>query len=115
MCSPPFEALEEGVHDLLRLLQGFRPGAQQLAARRSQLVHALRRAGLVRVPLGRDQSVLLECAQYPVEASELRAFARNQLGCTVDELIAVRRLLREQEEQSRLEEPLHATADVPVP
>src|SRR5215210_3574859 len=114
MCSPPFEALEEGVHDLLRLLERFCPGAQQLVARRSQLVHALRGARLVGVPLRADEPVLLERAQHPVEAAELRPLAGNELRRAVDELVAVRRLFGEEQEERRLEEAFHASADVPV-
>src|SRR5215208_3223552 len=114
MCSPPLEALDEGVHDQLRLLQGFRPGAQQLVARRSQLVHALRRPRLVGVPLGADEPVLLERAQHPVEAAELRPLARNELRRAVDELVAVRRLFGEEQQQRRLEESLDASANMPL-
>src|SRR5207237_3929737 len=100
---PLSEAADEGVHDLLHLLQGLRPGTQQLVARRSQLVPALRRARLVGVPLGADEAVLLERPQDAVDAAQLGPLARNELGDAVDELVAVRGTLRGEEPQRPLE------------
>src|SRR6266404_4642151 len=114
MCSPPLEPLEEGVHDHLRVLQGFRPGTQELAARRSQLVPAFRGARLLGVPLGADETVLLQCAQNAVEAAELGLLSGDEHHGAIDELVAVRGLLGEEKQKRRLEEALDASPNVPA-
>src|SRR5439155_21581348 len=100
--------------DLLRVAQGLGPRAQQLVTGRSQLVPAFRRSRLVGVPLGTDEPVLLQRAQDAVEAAHVGAFARDELGGALEQLVSVRRLLGEEEEKRRLEKALHPAADVPA-
>ena len=87
---------------------------QQLPPVGGDRVPALRGAGRGLVPLGRDEALLLERAQQPVEVAHLDPLLAGQLGQALEQVVAVRRPLPEEKQERRLGEALDAGEDAPV-
>src|SRR5690348_15265747 len=107
-------SIEEEVDALARSRQRARPLVEQAATLVRELVGALGRPGRLRVPLGRDEPVLLERAQDPVEVAHVDAALAGQRRQRLEQLVAVRRSLAQEEEDGRLGEPLDPGANAPV-
>src|SRR5919198_2494305 len=114
-CSSPsfLVAFEKRVDAIARLLQRLGPLVEQPSPRCAQLVPALRGARGLGVPLGADQSLGLEGAQGAVEVAHVRAPPRGQLAERVEQLVAMRGPVAEQEQERRLAEPLDPGVDGP--
>ena len=87
---------------------------EQARAGGSECVAALRGAGGGVVPFGRDEALLLERAQEPVEVAHLDARLARQLRQPLEQVVAVRRMLAQEQQQRRLGEPLDAGEDAPA-
>src|SRR5439155_14361913 len=77
-------------------------------------VAALRGTGGGVVPLRGDEPLLLEPAQEPVEVPHLDACLARQLRQALEQVVAVRRMLAQEEQQRRLGEPLDPSEDAPA-
>jgi len=106
--------IEEGRDELLIRAQGLGPAVEQAPAFLGERVDPLGGSGRVVAPLGGDDSVLLEGAQDAVEVAHVDPRLARQLGDLLEQLVPVRRALREQLEESRLPEPLDARAHGPL-
>jgi hypothetical protein len=80
----------------------------------SEGVRALRRPGEVGAPLGDDEPLLLERAKRAVDVPDVDALVAQQLREALEQLVAVRRPVREEKEQSELAEALDPGAHVPA-
>jgi hypothetical protein len=77
-------------------------------------VRALRRAREIGLPLRDDQALLLERTQCAIHVSDIDALLPEQLGQSLEQLVTVRRALREKAEDSGLAESLDPRADSPA-
>jgi hypothetical protein len=105
---------EERRDELLVRAQRVGPAIQQAPALLGELVDPLARPGRVVAPLGGDDAVLLERAQDAVEVAHVDPPLAGQLLELLQEVVAVRRLLRQQEQERRLAEALDAGSDGPL-
>src|SRR5262249_22658903 len=114
-CSPPLLVpFEKAGGALLGALQRLDPVVEQPFARRRDGVAALRGTGGGVVPFRRDESFLLEPAQQPVEVSHLDAGLAGQLRQPLEQVVAVRRMLPQEEQQRGLREPLDPRENPPT-
>src|SRR5262249_49191044 len=102
--SPPlsFVTVEKRRDLLLRLPERVDPAVEQLPAVISEAVGALGGAGEVGAPFGVDDPLGLEGAQEAVKVAHVDALAPGEVGKQLDQLVAVPRLLPEQQQQRRL-------------
>ena len=105
--------IEERGEPVSELLERAEPGREQLAAILGQCVRPLRRSRQLGAPLGGDDPVLFEGAERSVEISDVDAVVSGELRKQLEELVAVRRPVGEQEEERRLAETLDARAYLP--
>src|SRR5438067_883748 len=94
--------------------EGLGPRREQAAALVGELVDPLAGPGRVVAPLGGDEAVLLEGTQHAVEVAHVDPLLARQLGKLLEQVVAVRRALSQQEEERRLAEPLDARAHRPL-
>src|SRR4051812_41923343 len=108
--SPPLLVVAfQELRDLrLRLPERVGPAAEERPAGLREPIRAPRRARQLRVPLRLDDPVLLERAEEAVEVADVDPLVAEELRELLDQLVAVARALREQEEDSRLDEPFDA-------
>src|SRR6185437_12636443 len=88
-CSPPFVALQEIVDMAARTAEGAGPFVEEAPALLGQLVRALRRAGLTRLPARGDEAVLLERPEDPVEVAHVDTRLAGQGRQRFEELVTV--------------------------
>src|SRR6201997_5918234 len=108
--SPPsFVAFEKPLCALLRDAQRRGPLVEQLPAAVGGRIRALAVA-----PRRGDEAFLLEGPQQAVEVPHLDARLAGELGEPLEQVVAVRRPLAQEQEQSRLGEALDAREHVPT-
>ena len=105
--------IEETGETVSELLERAEPGREHLAAVVGQRVRPLRRSRQLGAPLGGDDPVLLQRTERPVEISHIDAIVSGERRQQLEELVAVRGPIGEQEEERRLAETLDAGADLP--
>jgi hypothetical protein len=66
------------------------------------------------VPLGGDETLVLERTQQPVEVAHLDALLAGELGQALKQVVAVGRPLAQEKEKRGLGEPFDAREDVPA-
>src|SRR4051794_20739025 len=107
--SPPFVVTcEKALDAFTGELQRFGPLVEQRATGGRERVGALAVG-----PHRRDEALLLERAQQPVEVPHLDALLARQLGQALEEVVAVGRPLAEEQQQRRLGEALDARENAP--
>ncbi|MGB7537028.1 MAG: hypothetical protein WBM17_00670, partial [Anaerolineales bacterium] len=89
------------------LLNGDRPGMQKFHTLIGQLIDPPRRAGILRIPLGTNQTLFFEPPQYPVKISGVGGGTAS-VAQVLDQFIAVGGFLRQFEKQTRLGEVWYA-------
>src|SRR4029077_19427400 len=112
--SPPFVALQEIVDAAARTPEGAGPFVEEAPPLLGQLVCALRRAGLARLPARGDEAVLLERPEDPVEVAHVDTRLAGQCRQRFEELVTVSGALAPQQQQGRLGGPLDPGAHAPV-
>src|SRR5204863_882408 len=113
--SPPLLVAVEKALDIgLCLTQRLGPAVEQAPAFGGQLVGALGRPGEVGAPLGADDTFGLERAEEAVEVADVDAPLPHDLREPLDQLVTVQRPLTQEQQERRLDEALHASANVPV-
>jgi hypothetical protein len=105
--------IEERRELVSELLERAEPGREHLAAVLGQRVRPLRRPGQLGAPLGGDDPVLLQRTERPVEISDVDAVVSGERREQLEELVAVRGPIGEQEEERRLAETLDAGTHLP--
>jgi hypothetical protein len=109
-------ASEKGGDDLLGIAQGLGPKVEQTAAVDCELVRPLGGAGKRRTPFGFDDPFLLERAKDAIEVASVHAnVLAGYLGQALEQLVPMHGPLAEEQQESGLDESLHAGADRPVP
>src|SRR5689334_16355442 len=114
--SPPLlvVSFQEKGDVRLRAAERGRPACEDLPPGVGEPIRPPRRPGELRVPLGVDDAVLLERAQEAVEIADVDALLADELRQLLDELVAVPRPLRQEQQDGRLDEALDARADGPA-
>src|SRR5919201_2667924 len=116
MCSPPFfVSFEKAADRLPRPPERLRPAVEQAPALVGELVGPLGGPRKVGAPLGADGTFVLERPQEAVEVADVHAALDPELRDPLEQLVSVERPLAQEQEQRRLDEPLDAGADGPVP
>src|SRR5579862_1648668 len=108
--SPPFFVpLEESLRPRLRLAKRLGPLIEELDPALGDRIRPL----AVR-PLGGDEALLLQSAQEAIEVAHLDTGLAGQLRQALEEVVAVRRPLAQEEQERRLREPLDTREHVPA-
>jgi hypothetical protein len=106
-------SVDEHVQLAAQLLEGGDPQRKNCLALGCQGVGALRGTGQVTAPLGRDEPFVLQRTQLPIDVSDVDAFLTDEPGQTLEELVAMGRAVREEDEETRLAEALDARPHLP--
>jgi hypothetical protein len=106
---------EKVIQFVAKLLDRIEPRGEHRVTVIRQRVGALRRPREIGLPLRRDEPLVLEGAQCPVQVPDIDAIIARELGETLEEFIAVRRPIGQQDEERRLAEALDARPHLPAP
>jgi hypothetical protein len=107
-------AFEKVGETVAQVLDGSQPRPEKGVALGRQGVGALRGAWKIRLPLGRDEPLVLERPQRPVQVPDVDAILAGQLGEPLEQLVAVGRPRRERDEESSFAEALDPRANLPL-
>src|SRR5204862_5211408 len=114
--SPPLLVpIEKALRSLLRAAEGLDPVLEQAQAVLGERIAALRRAGRAGIPFRGDDALLLEGAQQAVEVAHLHPRLACQLRQALEQVVPVRRLLAQEQEERGLREALDAREHAPAP
>src|SRR5207244_4224687 len=105
--------VEEGRDELSVRAQRVGPAAEHAPSLLGELVDPLAGPGRVVAPYRGDDPVLLERAQDAVEVAHVDPALAGQLRELLEQVVAVRRPLGQQEQERGLAEAFDAGADVP--
>src|SRR5437867_7426308 len=115
MVTSLLRVVEKSRQAVSKLLEGAQPGVENRATLVREGVRPLRRAGQIAAPLGRNEPLVLERPQRAVDVADVDALVADELGQALEELVPVRRPVREESEECGLAEALDPRADFPAP